>query len=61
MAELGAATRVGVREGKLAKKGASVWDSGPVEGSFRSAFHDPHRDNSLRDQAVPGVCWSGAT
>lgn len=60
MAELGAATGVGVREGKLTEK-TSFGDSGQVEGSFHSAFDSPHRDSSLPDQAVPAVCWSGAT
>lgn len=58
MAELEAATRMGVRgEAGLSIKETRFWDSGRVEGSFQSAFNNPQRTSSFQDQAIPAVCW----
>lgn len=60
VAELEAASRMGVRgEAGLSIKETRFWDSGRVEGSFQSAFNNPHR--ALQDQANPAVCWHGGT
>lgn len=58
VAELEAATRMGVRgEAGLSIKETRFWDSGRVEGSFQSAFNNPQRTSSFQDQAIPAVCW----
>lgn len=60
--QLEAATKMGVRGGAgLTIKETRFWDSGRVEGSFQSAFNNPHRASSLQDQATPAVCWHGGT
>lgn len=62
MAELEAATRMGVLgEAGLTIKETKFGDSDHVEGSFQTAFNNPHRASSLQDQALPAVCWHGGT
>lgn len=61
MAELEADTSTGVGEGKFTIKETRFGDSGRVDGSFQSAFNNPHRGNILQDQTGPAVYSSGGT
>lgn len=55
MAELEADTSMGVGEGKgkLTIKETRFGDSGRVDGSFQSAFNNPHKGTILQDQTGP--------
>lgn len=61
MAELEADTSMRVGEGKFTIKETRFGDSGRVDGSFQSAFNNPHWGNILQDHTGPAVCSSGGT